>query len=137
MERLYIYVCTYDQRQKDRHQQHLWLRAWATNRAVYGFSKKQVSFKFTTKNVFIYSDNYWLKSSKTLCQILEPIWAIAVVLTQLVNKLNHYFGLGSIPKPKSWFANTFGRYGNQLLKPQISDLVICLHRKCGVFFSPK
>jgi hypothetical protein len=54
MERLYIYVCTYDQRQKDRHQQHLWLRAWATNRAVYGLSKKQVSFKFTTK-MFLYT----------------------------------------------------------------------------------
>ena len=54
MERLYIYVCTYDQRQKDRHQQHLWLRAWATDRAVYGLSKKQVSFKFTTK-LFLYT----------------------------------------------------------------------------------
>ena len=70
MERLYIYVCTYDQRQKDRHQRHLWLRAWATDRAELGLSKKQVSFKFTIK-MFNAKYDVAIKSSKTLCQILE------------------------------------------------------------------
>ena len=80
---------------------------------------------------------YLLSPGNFWSRYLQGLW----VLWSLV------LGPSEGPKPLFWsrsntqietlISNTFGRYRNRNRNHQISDLVIYLHRKCGVFFSSK